>query len=336
MEPTRDPEGATRDVVRRWVRRGETRIDPAHEGTRLDRYLAARFTYRSRTQWRRIIVEGRVTVNGRAVRPARALRTGDLVAYVPRRREEPEIDRAVAVLHVDDQLVAIAKTGNLPMHPSGAYFRHTLIHLLADEHPEWGTLRVIHRLDRETSGVVVFGRTREATDRVAHQFRRRTADKRYLALVHGSPRADAFTIDAPLGRAEGSLIRKAVGVRPDGVAARTDVRVLHRGPGWAFLEARPRTGRLHQIRVHLRHAGLPILGDKVYGLSEQFFLRFIADEPLTAQEQAALGLPRQALHAYSLALDHPATGERLELRSPLPPDLAGALRERGLDPGPWL
>ena len=336
MDPTQDPDEATRDIVRRWVRRGEVRIDPAHDGARLDRYLAARFTYRSRTQWRRIIAEGRVTLNGRPVRPARALRTGDLITYVPLQRQEPEVDRTIGVLHVDTELVAVAKSGNLPMHPSGAYFRHTLIHLLAEAHPEWGTLRVIHRLDRETSGIVVFGRTREATNRIAHQFRRRTADKRYLALVHGTPERDAFTIDAPLGRAEGSRIRKAVGVRPDGVPARTDVRVLHRGPGWSFLEARPRTGRLHQIRVHLRHVGLPIVGDKVYGLSERFFLQFIAGEPLTREEQAALGLPRQALHAYRLALDHPATGERLELRSPLPADLAGALRDRGLDPGPWM
>jgi 23S rRNA pseudouridine1911/1915/1917 synthase len=336
MEPTRDPEEATLDVVRRWVRRGEARIDAVHAGARLDRFLAGRFTYRSRTQWRRLITAGRITVNGRPARPARALRAGDVIAYVPLERAEPEIDRQVDVLHVDEQLVAVAKSGNLPMHPSGAYFRNTLIHLLADTHPEWGALRVIHRLDRETSGIVVFGRTREATERVAIQFRRRSADKRYVAIVHGRPSEDAFTIDAPLGLALDSRIRKAVGVRADGVPARTDIRVLHRGDAWAFVEARPRTGRLHQIRVHLRHAGLPILGDKVYGLSERFFLRFIADEPLTPEEQAALGLGRQALHAHRLSLLHPETGEPLELRSPLPPDMAGALRERGLDPAPWL
>jgi 23S rRNA pseudouridine1911/1915/1917 synthase len=336
MEPTKDPDEATLDVVRRWVRRGEARIDACHAGTRLDRYLAGRFTYRSRTQWCRLIAEGRITVNGHRVRPARTLRSGDIVAYVPLQRAEPEVDRAIGVLHVDEHLVAVAKSGNLPMHPSGAYFRNTLIHLLADTHPEWGALRVIHRLDRETSGIVVFGRTRAATESVAIQFRRRSVDKRYLAIVHGSPREDAFTIDAPLGIALDSQIRKAVGVRADGAAACTDVRVLHRGEGWAWVEARPRTGRLHQIRVHLRHAGLPILGDKVYGLSERFFLQFIADQPLTPAEQAALGLGRQALHAHRLTLRHPGTGALLDLRSPLPADMAGALRERGLDPAPWL
>jgi len=336
MDPQKDPQEATLDVVRRWVRRGEARIDPHQAGTRLDRYLAGRFTYRSRTQWCRLIAEGRITVNGRGVRPARTLRAEDVIAYVPLQREEPEVDRRVTVLHVDDQLVAVAKSGNLPMHPSGAYFRNTLIHLLAETHPEWGTLRVIHRLDRETSGIVVFGRTRAATESVAIQFRRRSVEKRYLAIVHGAPADDAFTIDAPLGPAQDSRIRKAVGVRADGVPARTDIRVLHRGMGWALLEAHPRTGRLHQIRVHLRHAKLPILGDKVYGLNEEFFLRFIAGEPLAPAEQAALGLSRQALHAYRLRLQHPATGDALELRCPLPADLAGALRERGLDPDPWL
>lgn len=336
MDPRQNRQEATLDVIRRWVRRGEARIDSAQAGARLDRYLAGRFTYRSRTQWRRLIAQGRITVNGRGVRPARILRAGDVIAYVPLQREEPQVDRQIAILHVDDQLVAVAKSGNLPMHPSGAYFRHTLIHVLAETHPEWGALRVIHRLDRETSGIVIFGRTRAATESVAIQFRRRSVDKRYLAIVHGLPRADEFTIDAPLGPAQGSRIRKAVGVRPDGAPAQTDIRVLHRGADWAFVEAHPRTGRLHQIRVHLRHAGLPILGDKVYGLNEEFFLRFIRAEPLAPAEQAALGLARQALHAHRLRLQHPATGAPLDLLSPLPPDLAGALRERGLDPGPWL
>ncbi len=334
-EPMANADEATRDVVSRWVRRGEVQIDPAHHGMRLDRYLAGRFTYRSRTQWRRIIAEGRITVGGERVRPSRTLRRGDVVAYVPLERAEPAVDRAVKTLHVDAHLVAVAKTGNLPMHPSGAYFRNTLIHLLADEHPEWGYLRVIHRLDRETSGLVVFGRDRDTTQQMAAQFRSRRVEKRYLAIVRGTPPSVDFTIDAPLGEATGGLVRKAVGVRADGAPASTRVRVLHRGSDWAWVEAQPHTGRLHQIRVHLKHAGLPILGDKVYGPSERFFLKFIADEPLTADEQAALGMDRQALHAWRLTFDHPATGVRTTLTAPLPQDMAGVLRDRGLDPAPW-
>ena len=328
-------EGATGDVVRRWVRRGQTRVDPHDDGKRLDRFLAGRFTYRSRTQWGELIRAGRITVNQARVRPSRGLRQGDVVSYVPTPRAEPPIDPRFRTLYRDDCLVAIAKSGNLPIHPSGRYFRHTLLHLLADAHPEWGTLHVIHRLDRETSGVVVFARSSEATERVAVQFRERRVEKRYLALVEGSPPEDRFVIEKRLGPATNSLIRKAVGVRDDGLPAATEIRVLHRGAGWAWVEARPRTGRQHQIRVHLKSAGLPIVGDKVYGRSERFFLKFISDEPLTPEEETILGMSRQALHAYSLAIAHPTSGEPLVLTAPLPEDLAAALTRRGLDPTPW-
>jgi RluA family pseudouridine synthase len=328
----REPPGAHRDTIRTWVRAGLTRIDPAHAGARLDLYLARRFTYRSRTQWGRLIREGRITVNGRAARPARALRAGDRLEYVPLRRAEPPVDTACALLHADDALVAVVKSGNLPVHPSGRYFHHTLLHHLLATHPEWERLLVVHRLDRETSGVIVFGRTRDAAAHLARQFRERSVRKRYLALVEGRPDEDRFVIDLPLGRARESLIRKAVGVRPDGVAARTRVQVLHRGEGWAWVEAQPETGRLHQIRVHLQAVGLPILGDKVYGRSEDFFLKFVRGEPLSAEESQLLALPRQALHAYQLRFAHPSTGEPLTLTAPLPSDLAQALAARGLDP----
>ncbi|MBP6874934.1 MAG: RluA family pseudouridine synthase [Candidatus Eisenbacteria bacterium] len=326
------PERARPDAIRAWVRSGRTLVDPLRAGVRLDLFLARRFTYRSRTQWGRIIREGRVTVNHGRVRPSRVLRAGDSIEYVPLSRPEPPIDREIAILHADADLVAVAKSGNLPLHPSGRYFRHTLLHLLQSERPEWERLRVIHRLDRETSGVVVFGLSRAAAARVARQFHDRKVEKRYLALVWGEPAEERFTIDLPLGRARESLIRKAVGVREDGIPARTEVRLLHRGDGWAWVEARPLTGRLHQIRVHLKAAGLPIMGDKVYGPSERLFLKFVAGEAFTASEQAALGMERQALHAYRLRIAHPRTGEACVFTAPLPRDLCAALAARGLDP----
>jgi 23S rRNA pseudouridine1911/1915/1917 synthase len=327
-----EPDAAHRDAIRAWVRMGRTRIDAAHAGVRLDRYLARRFTYRSRTQWGRLVREGRLTVNGRAVRPSRGLRAGDIIEYVPLRRVEPPVDAAVQILHADDAIVAVAKSGNLPVHPSGRYFHHTLLHLMLGAHPEWERLLIVHRLDRETSGVIIFGRTREAAARLARQFRERTVDKRYVALVEGLPSEDRFVIDLPLGRARESLIRKAVGVVPGGIQARTAVQVLHRGEGWAWVEARPETGRLHQIRVHLKAVGLPILGDKVYGRSEGFFLKLVSDQPLTPEEVAQLGMARQALHAYRLTVRHPHTNAPLTFTAPLPPDLAAALAARGLEP----
>lgn len=324
------------DRLRDWVRKGETLIGPDQAGRRLDRFLAERFTYRSRTQWRQLIEAGRITLNGNPARPSRTLREGDRIRYVPLEREEPPVDRRLAWLYQDAHLLAVAKSGNLPVHPSGRYFRHTLLSLLQHEHPERGPFHIVHRLDRETSGVILFGRSSHATDRLARQFRAREVRKRYLALVDGVLAEDAFTVDAPLGRAVDSRIRKAVGVRADGVPARTEVRVLHRGDGWCWVEARPQTGRLHQIRVHLRSVGLPIVGDKVYGHDETFFLKLVHDEPLTPQEQTRLGFHRQALHAYQISLRHPEDDRPMTVTAPLPPDLADLLHTRGLDPSPWI
>jgi RluA family pseudouridine synthase len=328
----RDPSPPGRSPLRTWIRSGQARVAPEHEGTRLDRYLAGRFAYRSRNQWGRLIREGRIRVNQRQARPSRPLRAGDRIDYVPRPREEPPVDDRLELLHLDEAVLAVAKSGNLPVHPSGRYFRHTLIHLLLDRHPEWGRLHVIHRLDRETSGVVLFGRSRGDAGRVAAQFRQRRVLKRYLALVSGRPERDDFEIDLALGPAPGCTVRRAVGVVPDGVPARTRVRVLHRGDDWAWIEARPLTGRLHQIRVHLRAAGLPVVGDKVYGPDERLFLKFVAGEPFAPEERRALGLPRQALHAYRITVAHPRLGTPLTVTAPIPPDLLAALAARGWDP----
>jgi 23S rRNA pseudouridine1911/1915/1917 synthase len=328
-------ESATGDIVRLWVRKGQTRIEPSQDGMRLDRFLAGKFKYRSRTQWGVVIREGRITVNGHAVRPSRSLNEGDLIGYVPLEREEPEIDTNISILYCDPFMTVIGKSGNLPIHPSGRYFKNTLLHYLSREHADLGKLLVIHRLDRETSGVIAFGRTREATSKIATQFQSRQVRKTYLAIVDGQPEADDFLIDHSLGPSLDSIIRKAVGVRNDGISASTRIKVLHRGDGWALVQANPHTGRMHQIRVHLKSAGLPILGDKVYGQDENLFLKFISDDPFTAEEEALLGLPRQALHAYQLELTHPDSGNRLTFTAPLPDDMAGILTARGLDPTPW-
>ncbi len=323
-------------AIRAWVRRGTTSIDPCFDGMRLDRFLASRFTYRSRSKWAEIIREGRIRVNGNAVRPSKLLRAGDVVSYVPLEIEEPPVDGRYEVLYEDAWMVAIAKSGNLPIHPSGRYFKNTLLHILFEEHPEWGMLHVVHRLDRETSGVVVFGRTREATRLLAAQFASRRARKEYLVLVHGIPSQDGLEIDLPLGLDPTSRIRKAVGVVEGGVPARTLVEVLHRGEDWALCLARPLTGRLHQIRVHLKAVGHPVIGDKVYGLDEGFFLRFISEEGLTEEDRRRLILPRQGLHAWRLSLKHPAHEREMQLRAPLPEDIADFLRKKGVDPHAWV
>lgn len=338
-QPPEEPSGGVRPLAS-WVRHGAHRIVDPGFSDRLDRYLSRRFTYRSRTQWVRMIEEGRIRVNGRAVRTSKRVRTGDHIEYLSEPRVEPAVNRGWRVLHEDEHLVAIEKPANLPVHPSGRYFRHTLLCLLLEargetlDHPG---VRIVHRLDRETSGIVLFGKNRLSTQRLASQFEARKVQKEYLLLVHGRPETDAFIIDAPLGRNLESRVRKAMGVVPDGISAQTEFAVLGRGPEHALLLARPRTGRFHQIRVHVRHAGFPIVGDKLYGLDERLFLKLIEGHDFDAADRERLMLDRQCLHAHRITVKHPGTRESVTYESPLPAEM-GELAQRlgiaGLGCGP--
>lgn len=303
---------------------------------RLDRYLSERFRYRSRTQWVGIIEAGRIVVNGRTVRPSQRLRFGDQIEYRPaERRPEPEVDVSIATLHEDANLLAVDKPANLPVHPSGRYFRNTLLSELLVrrgetlDHPG---IRIVHRLDRETSGVVLFGKDRESTAALARQFERRQVDKQYLVVVHGVPTEASWEVDAPLGRATESRVRKAVGVVAEGagVSARTGFELVARGPSHALLRARPFTGRLHQIRVHARHAGFPVVGDKLYGLDEEFFLKLVDGRDLDDADQLRLVLERQGLHAHRLTVKHPATRREVQFTAPFPASLRRGCASLGI------
>jgi 23S rRNA pseudouridine1911/1915/1917 synthase len=321
--------------LQRWVRHGSHRVPEGTEETRLDRYLAIRFPYRSRAQWAQIIRDGRILFEGRSARPGQRLRAGVKIEYHPEAIPEPEVAAGVRTLHEDDWMIAVDKPANLPLHPSGKYFRNTLLSqllLARGETLDAPGLRVVHRLDRETSGVVVFGKTVVATRYLAGQFEHRKATKSYLVLVHGAP-PDRFMVDARLGPKRDSRIRKAVGVVPaeQGVAAQTAFLRLASGPELSLLEARPRTGRMHQIRVHLQHAGYPVVGDKMYGVDEALFLKLSAGEPFTEEDEARLLLPRQALHAWKLTLQHPRDRAPIAFRAPLPSDMRQLCSRSGIE-----
>lgn len=320
----------------KWVRHGSIHIQDPAVRARLDRYLAGRFAYRSRTGWARMIASGRIRVNGRACRPSRVVQFGDRIDYLPQRAPEPDVPREIAILREDEGILAVNKPAGLPVHPSGRYFRHTLLCLLLEKRGEsldQPGIRIVHRLDRETSGVVVFGKSREDAAALARQFEEQMVEKEYLVLVHGVPVGETFTIDAPLGRNVDSRVRKAVGIVPEGTGrrARTEFRLLARGAAHALLRARPLTGRLHQIRVHARAAGHPVVGDKLYGLDERYFLKLAAGQPYTAEDRSRLLLERQGLHAWKLRFAHPRGGGRCEIQAPLPEDLRAFCRECGLE-----
>ena len=261
--------------------------------------------------------------------------TPDLTPDDPHLPPPPEV---MTVLHADADLFIVDKPPGLLSYPQGT--RKVAAQSIAEqqlmeafESPE---LRPLHRIDRETSGVLMFARHIEADRRVKAAFQRRAVRKGYLALVRGAVPDGEHVIDARIGP-DGGDIRIRMRVRSDGLTAQTVVRTLGRfgdddfgaaGRGYSWVEAKPRTGRTHQIRLHLAHLGHPIVGDKLYIDGGKSFLRWW-DGDFNASDIAQIGLPRHALHAGWVTLTQPMTKERLQVVSPVPEDLRAFAQARG-------
>jgi 23S rRNA pseudouridine1911/1915/1917 synthase len=292
-------------------------------GWRLDHFLMKRMPRLSRARIQRVI-RGDLDVDGvRETRPARTVLAGQRVAFRRPAPAEPEAPRTFRVAYEDARFYALDKPAGLPIHPTARYHYNTLTAVLRERFPG-EALQVCHRLDRETSGLLVVARDREAGAAVKRAFARRLVEKRYLAIVHGALDGE-LTIDAPLGLA-GGRVRVQMAVKPlaqGGLPSLTRVRPLRRCGRYTLVEARPETGRQHQIRAHLAHAGHAIVGDKLYP-DDAPFIEW-ADHGMSPGLLVRLTLPRHALHAAHVALPHPATGERVAIDSPLPADLAALL-----------
>ena len=246
------------------------------------------------------------------------------------------------VIFEDEALLVIDKPAGLAIHPTARYHVTTLTWALAARHRNAAGEKPdpAHRLDLETSGLVACGRNTLFTSNLKAQFAGRRVSKSYLALVEGAPLDDGFAIDYPL-KVGGGRVKVKVNVEPEGALAATSCEVLERyqdaaGKPLSLLRCVPLTGRQHQIRAHLHAAGYPLVGDKLYGPSEEIFLRLAEsggspapngefDDLITAEERIALRLPRQALHASILSFTHPQTNQPLHFESPLPPDIAGLI-----------
>lgn len=308
------------------------RVNLPERGQRLDLVLRTHFPWRSRAHFVRMIGRGEVTVNGAVRKPSTRLAAGDVVRVkVPVAAEAPakESGEGLVVLYEDEALVAIDKPAGVIAHPVGRIRHGTLINRLharyrRDGDPSADVVpRLAHRLDKDTSGVVLVVKDRRIDAVVTKAFHRREVEKTYLALVRGSPAADRGEIDRPIGPAEVRETRLQMDVREDGRPALTTWRVVERLPGHAWLEVRPRTGRTHQIRVHLKSIGHPIVCDHLYG-DLRPLRRSTAAPDLPWAEDAIL-LDRLALHAHRLELAHPVTRAPLRLESPVPADLSRAL-----------
>ena len=299
---------------------------------RLDRFLAARWPMYSRAAYQKLIRAGRVLLNDEPVtKAATEVRRGDhLFVTLLKRRPLGIVPEPIpiAVLYEDQDLIALNKAPGILVHPARGNPHGTLVNAVAwhAEHLSkvGGPWRpgVVHRLDRDTSGVILFAKNDQAHLGLAEQWERRAVQKEYLAIVEGAPGLDADVIEEPLGKDR--RIRERFAVRRDGAGkeAQSHYEVAERFDGFALLRVHPRTGRTHQVRVHLAHIGHPVVADRQYGSRDRLTLQDVARGRAAGDEVL---LERQALHAASLALRHPRTGQPVVLEAPLPEDMARTL-----------
>jgi 23S rRNA pseudouridine1911/1915/1917 synthase len=309
------------NVIERDVIERDIVVPPECSGWRLDHFLKRRIGRMSRTRIQSIIGEQISFPDGRPARPSSPVRAGETILLRRPAPVEPEVPRHFDILFEDESVLVIDKPAGLPMHTTAKFWRNTLVALLRERYPD-EQMEIAHRIDRETSGVLLIARNRQVASFLTRAFARRAVEKTYLALVKGHP-PDEGKIDLPL-RLLDTKSRIMMGPVHDGsgLTAVTQFRVVRRLPGHAVCEARPLTGRQHQIRVHFACIGHPIVGDKLYGAGEALFMRS-CDEPLTPELLACFdGLPRHALHAHRLTFPHPVGKHAVTIESPLPADIA--------------
>jgi 23S rRNA pseudouridine1911/1915/1917 synthase len=298
-----------------------TRLEHKSSQTLLE-FLAKRFPYHGPDEWRERIQEGKIKVNGLSPSEGQPLRAGDEVAYTTQAWEEPEVNPDYRVVHEDEALLLLSKPAPLPVHAIGAYFENTLMHLLRRDRPEAQDYHLVHRLDSETSGLLLLAKDKKTLKAMQKQWESGEVQKTYRAIVFGSFDPQVRHVDLPIGPLKGSRIRMKLGVHQENSRASvTDFERLEMKEDFSLLEVKPLTGRTHQIRVHLEHLGHPIVGDKLYSGDEETFLHFI-DEGWDEWLKEKVLLPRQALHAFRLEFNHPETGQRKIFEDPFPQDLS--------------
>jgi 23S rRNA pseudouridine1911/1915/1917 synthase len=284
-------------------------------------HFSARFGRAGPAAWRERIALGQVKLDGAPTTAGSLLRAGQWLTWDRPPWSEPPVPLDTAVLHEDALLLAVAKPRGLPTMPAGGlYLEHTLLAVVRRRAPEASPM---HRLGRDTSGVVLFARTAAAAGLAQAAFRGRRVRKAYRALCAGHPALDAFSIDAPIGEVDHPLLGTVHAAAAGGRPARSHVRVLERrrdgaGAPSALVEVEIESGRPHQIRIHLAHAGHPLVGDPLFGAG---------GVPLPGT-LALPGDPGYLLHAWRLELDHPADGSRLVIEC-LPPPALRVVRQLG-------
>jgi 23S rRNA pseudouridine1911/1915/1917 synthase len=309
--------------------REQVELAATREGQRLDRFVAERLAAHSRSEIQHWIQAGDVKVNGRTAKPSQRLQEGDVVHVLLPDVTVQEIrpsDTALCIVYEDADCAVVDKPPGMVVHPATSHRQETLANALLARYPEMKEMAdpasravrrpgIVHRLDKDTSGLMVVARHTAAQAALQAQFKQRSVGKGYLALLYGRLALSEGVIDAPIGRDPRQRKRMAVVANGRSASTRYTVRQFlytpHGTPEYyTLVEARPATGRTHQIRVHFAHIGYPIVGDTVYG-----------------RHKSHLSCPRQFLHAYRLGFRRPSDGEWMVFESPLPADLQKVLSQ---------
>lgn len=294
------------------------KVEPHHSGLRLDEFMKARLSRYSRNEIHNII-ETRLVRKDRKLKKATIVKAGDEVIFLYPKKEDAIEDIDIPVLYEDEYLLIVDKPPLMSVHSTNPWGKNDLIQQLRRQRNS-RDLYLAHRIDRETSGIVIVTKSADISRILGNAFAGSDVEKEYTAIVFGEMKDEEGVIDLPICRDEKSAVKiKMTATHGMGVPSKTKYVVLNRFKGFTMAKAMPRTGRQHQIRVHFSAIGHPLVGDKIYK-DEKLFLEFIQND-FTEEMQRELLLPRHALHASRISFNHPKTGIKIEIEAELSEDL---------------
>jgi len=314
-------------------------VETSEENERLDAFLVRHFSKFSRVKLQRAIASENVQLDGKKAKSSTRLQRGQTVRFLPPKPDPegsiPE-DIPLEILFEDEQLVAINKPPAMVVHPAKGHWSGTLTAGLAFHFNQLSSVGgptrpgIVHRLDRDTSGVILVAKTDQAHLALSSQFEKRTIKKEYLAIVSPAPDRDRDVIDKPIGAHPYQREKKAIREgHSTSRAAYSQYEVLERFAGFATVLVKPKTGRTHQIRVHMAHIGCAVLCDRLYSGRAKLTLKELSRDKSNHDADQESLLQRQALHARRISFEHPATGELMEIEAPLASDIEKTIEALG-------
>ncbi len=312
---------------------------PDDGSLRLDSLLSRKYPVLSRELWKQRIQDGEVLLNGDRVRPSRKLKPGETITFRYTKKAEPEIDRTLDIIYEDASVLLISKRPGIPVHPSGSYFRNTLYFLIKEHYGEEFPVHFVHRLDRETSGLLLLAKTKEAARKLQQDFLKHKVYKEYLCITEGSFTEEIHAVGYLCSDTSGPVRKKRKfipetesGQKPPPDSETADTLLIpdkiYSGPSGEDTVSSVRcilkTGRMHQIRATLCSLGFPVTGDRLYGPDSSLYIKFIEDRE-TEEDLRRLRTGRTALHSRVLQFRHPDSGEEMRFEAPLPADITDFL-----------